>query len=230
MLPDSEKKYNRTLDKTQKKYRQNLCKRLTNMSTKHPKEFWKILNQGKRKTRPNISLQKLFEFFKNLNTAPSDDIGADLPNLNVEESNQLNYELNKHIEKEEILKCIKKLKNNKARGEDAIIKNEYIKATSDQFIVDYEKLFNLIFESGIVPESWLIRNIIPIYMNKGDSNDPNNFRPITIVSCLDKLFTAVLTERLNKYSENFLILNENQCGFRQGYCTMDNISTLYALF
>ena len=103
--------------------RQNLCKRLKNISTKHPKEFWKILNQGKRKTRPNISLQKLFEFFKNLNTAPSDDIGADLPNLNVEESNQLNYELNKHIEKEEILKCIKKLKDNKARGEDAIIKN-----------------------------------------------------------------------------------------------------------
>jgi hypothetical protein len=41
-----------------------------------------------------------------------------LPNLSVEELNQLNYELNIHIEKEEILKCIKKLKNNKARGED----------------------------------------------------------------------------------------------------------------
>ena len=230
MLPDSEKKYNRTLDKTQKKYRQNLCKRLTNMSTKHPKEFWKILNKGKRKTRPNMSLQNLFEFFKNLNTAPSDDIGADLPNLNVEELNQLYYELNIHIEKEEILKCIKKLKNNKARGEDAIIKNEYIKATSDQFIVDYEKLFNLIFESGIVPESWLIGNIIPIYMNKGDSNDLKDFRSITIVCCLCKSFTAVLTERLNKYSDNFLILNKIQCGFRQVYCTMGYIFTLCAFF
>jgi hypothetical protein len=152
MLAESEKDYKRTLDKTQRKYRQNLCRRLKNMRTKDPKEFWKILNQGKRKTQPNISLQKLFEFFKNLNTAPSDDIGADLPNLNVEELNQLNYELNIHIEKEEILECIKKHKNNQASGEDAII-NEYIKATSDQFIVVYEKLFNLIFESGIVPES-----------------------------------------------------------------------------
>jgi hypothetical protein len=112
MLAESEKDYKRTLDKTQRKYRQNLCRRLKNMRTKDPKEFWKILNQGKRKTQPNISLQKLFEFFKNLNTAPSDDIGADLPNLNVEELNQLNYELNIHIEKEEILKCIKKHKNN----------------------------------------------------------------------------------------------------------------------
>ena len=151
MLAESEKIYKRTLDKTRRKYRQNLCRRLKNMHTKDPKEFWKILNQRKRKTQPNISLQKLFEFFKNLNTTPSDDIGADWPNLNVEELNQLNYQLNIRIEKEEILKCIKKLKNNKASGEDAII-NEYIKATSDQFIV-YGKLFNLIFKSGIVPES-----------------------------------------------------------------------------
>jgi hypothetical protein len=53
--------------------------------------------------------------------------------------------------------------------------------------------------SGIVPESWLIRNIIPICKNKGDSNDPKNFLPITIVSCLGKLFTVVLTEQLNRY-------------------------------
>ena len=67
-------------------------------------------------------------------------------------------------------------------------------------------------------------------MNKGDSKDLKDFRSITIVSCLGKPFTVVLTERLNKYSENLLILNENQCGFRQGYCTMDNIFMLYAFF
>ena len=53
MLAESEKNYN----KTQRKYRQNLCRRLKNMHTKDPKEFWEILNQGKLKTLPNISLQ-----------------------------------------------------------------------------------------------------------------------------------------------------------------------------
>jgi hypothetical protein len=72
-------------------------------------------------------------------------------------------------------------------------------AVKSQFIVVYEKLFNLIFESGIVPESWLIRNLIPIYKNKGDSNDPKIFLPITIVSCLGKLFTAVLTAWFNVF-------------------------------
>jgi hypothetical protein len=76
----------------------------------------------------------------------------------------------------------------------------------------------------------VVGNIIPIYKNKGDSNDPKNFRPITLVSCLGKLFTAILSERLSKYSDNFFVMHENQCGFRQGYCTVDNLFTLYSFF
>jgi hypothetical protein len=35
--------------------------------------------------------------------------------------------------------------------------------------------------------------------------------------------SAVLSERLTKYSDDFFILNENQCGFRKGYSTLDNL-------
>ena len=143
--------------------------------------------------------------------------------------NGQNYNLNLYIQKDEIIKCIQKLKNNNSGGEDAII-NEYIKTTSNQFIEIYEKLFNLIFDTGFIPESWVVGNIIPIYKNKGDSNDPKNFRPITLVSCLGKLFTAILSERLSKYSDDFFVMHENQCGFRQGYCTVDNLFTLYSFF
>ena len=51
-----------------------------------------------------------------------------------------------------------------------------------------------------MPSSWLIGMIKPIYKNKGDKFDPKNFRPITIVSCLGKLFTAILNERLTEFS------------------------------
>ena len=43
--------------------------------------------------------------------------------------------------------------------------------------------FNIIFETGILPQSWLNGIIKPIYKNKGDVKDPKNYRPITIVSC-----------------------------------------------
>jgi hypothetical protein len=62
----------------------------------------------------------------------------------------------------------------------------------------YIELFNIIFEKGIIPDSWLVGYIKPIYTNKGDKLDPKHFRPITILSCVSKLFTAILNERVNK--------------------------------
>jgi hypothetical protein len=112
----------------------------------------------------------------------------------------------------EIFKCIKNLKNNRACGDDCII-NEYIKSTSNQFIELYEKLFNLIFKSGVIPEMWVSGTIKPFYKNKGDKFNPKNYRPITIVSCFGKLFTAVLNARLSEFSDEILLINENQCGF-----------------
>jgi hypothetical protein len=117
------------------------------------------------------------------------------------------------------------LKNEKASGEDEII-NEYIKSTVNQFINVYEKLFNVIFDNDIMPSSWLIGMIKPTYKNKGDKFDPKNYRPITIVSCLGKLFTAILNGRLTEFSESFSVLSENQSGFRKGYSTSDNMFTL----
>jgi hypothetical protein len=125
--------------------------------------------------------------------------------------------------------CIKKLKCNKASGEDYIT-NEYIKATTTQFINIYEKLFNVIFDTGIIPDIWLIGSIKPIFKNKGNKYDPNNFRPITILSCLGKLFTSILNDRLNTFSEEFKVLNDSQCGFRKQYSTIDSIFILYSFF
>ena len=63
-------------------------------------------------------------------------------------------------------------------------------------------------------------NIVPFYKNKGAKTYPKNFRPITILSCFGKLFTSVLNNRLNTFSDEFLLLNENQTGFCSHYILM----------
>lgn len=88
---------------------------------------------------------------------------------------------------------------------------------------------NLILNTGHLPNDWLFGKIKPIYKNKGDSLDPNNYRPITLLSCLGKLFTAALNERLNMFLEENNLLNENQAGFRKHHSTTDHIFTLYSL-
>jgi len=90
----------------------------------------------------------------------------------------------------------------------------------------YFKSFNCI----LVPGTWLSGNIIPIFKNKGKSSDPKNYRLISILSCLGKLFTSMLNKRLNADSDEFVLINESQVGFRHKYSTNQNIISLHSLF
>ena len=59
--------------------------------------------------------------------------------------------------------------------------------------------------------------ILPLYKNKGNREEFDNYRGITILSCLGKLFTAVINARLNKFANDDYLNNENQTGFRKWY-------------
>ena len=73
-------------------------------------------------------------------------------------------------------------------------------------------------------------NLIPVFKNKGSKKEPQNYRPITLLSCLGKIFIAILNNRLCNYLNELIIIHENQAGFRHGYSTIDHIFSLYALF
>ena len=83
--------------------------------------------------------------------------------------------------------------HSKVCREDKII-NEYIKNTSDIIIDIYDKLVNVVFDSGILPSIWLIGMIKPINKNKNKNNgDPN-----------DPHLTAILNARLSTFLKSFL--------------------------
>ena len=81
----------------------------------------------------------------------------------------------------------------------------------------------------MVPQQWCIGYIRPLYKNKGDPNDPNNYRGITITSCSGKLFTTLINSRLDKFVENMELIGLEQAGFRSGYSTVDHIFVLNSL-
>ena len=110
--------------------------------------------------KKQIILNEFYEYFRNINSAENieDDQEVD---INLHDNNDI---LNSQITDQEIMNCIKNLKNNKAFGNDIIL-NEYIKTTANQLLPIYTNLFNLIFETGIIPEIWLEGIIHPIYKN-----------------------------------------------------------------
>ena len=93
----------------------------------------------------------------------------------------------------------------------------------------HTKIFNLVLDSGQITEKWTDGFIIPIYKQKDSINDPDNYRGITILSCLGKLFTSILNTRINSYVEMYGLIGENQAGFRKSYGTLDHIFNMKCL-
>ena len=223
-LYNESKLYKQTMHKYIKKHKLDKIKKLRNIQSTEPKVYWKYLKSLQQNTtNTHPTLNQLYDYFKNINQ--SDESQQHVPNTIIENTDDI---LNAKISSTEISKCIKNLKNGKAPADDSIL-NEYIKSTKDLFLPVYEKLFNVIFDTGIMPNAWLEGIIRPIYKNKGDPKEANNYRPITILSCLGKVFTSVLNSRLTKFLDSNEIILENQAGFRKGYATTDHIFVLNAL-
>jgi len=143
-------------------------------------------------------------------------------------NHSINEEVNKPFTTEEVSKLIRKLRNNKASGIDNII-NEYLKHCPKKVMEIIVKLFNIVLESGVIPSEWCIGMINPIYKNKGSMDEADNYRGITLLSCVGKLFTACLNSRLSYYLEATGTLGEEQAGFRENYSTTDHTFVLHAL-
>jgi hypothetical protein len=217
------KEYKKCVKYCFKKYQTDRCYKIRNLKTNDTKAYWKVLSSEDTKFEPpKPSCDTFLQFFKSMN----------ISTVNIEPciSDNIieNEELNKDVTPEELLPCLQKLKTNKACSDDHIT-NEFLKHSSKKMLQIYALLFNVILNTGIVPTSWTVGTIKPIYKNKGDTNDPNNYRGITILSCFGKLFTSFLNSRLTSYIEKNKILGKEQAGFRESHSTIDHLFTIHAL-
>ena len=74
-----------------------------------------------------------------------------------------------------------------------------------------------------MPDAFGFGIIVPKMKDKtGDSNSLNNYRGITLISVISKLFEILLLE----YSENVLLTDDLQFGFKKGLGCSDAIFTL----
>ena len=112
-------------------------------------------------------------------------------------------------------------------GSDCLI-NEYFIESCDIISSHLVDLFNIIFNSGYFPDQWSKGIIISLH-KKNDPDDVNNYRGITLVSCLSKIFTGILNRRLSYFCENNEILSDVQFGFRPKRSTTDDSFVLLSL-
>ena len=187
------------------------------------KVFWKLLDKIHSKPKhfansiPGIKWENHFKSV--LQTRRT--------NLVYPEDSRVEGPLDYEITMEELIKASYVLKPNKSSGRDSIT-NEMISSLIDVNPGILIKLFNGILKNNVKIRDWTFSIIIPIHKS-GIKTDPSNYRGIAVLSCISKLFTAILNIRLRTFVSEKNILCDEQLGFREGNRTSDAHLILYNL-
>lgn len=136
-------------------------------------------------------------------------------------------ELNVNITVEEINQAINQLKIGRSWGADNFLNKFFIHGSCALLPYLYS-LFNKILTLEYFPKTWSEGYIVPLH-KKGKLNDVNNFRGITLLSIVGKLFSRILNNRLTEWAEEYYVYIEAQAGFRESMGTVDNIFVLHGL-
>lgn len=128
---------------------------------------------------------------------------------------------------DEITKCLSNCKNGKAPVTDGV-DYSFFKNLPQNWLMYINHLFNKILTQEKVPNEWGNLSTFMLF-KKGDSTDPDNYRPITLVNCLAKIFTQILSELLISWAEGLNLIPESQVGFRKGRSCVDNLFNLMSI-
>ena len=104
-----------------------------------------------------------------------------------------------------------------------LLTNRMLKKEKKTFATLLTPLINESLAAGIFPEVLKIAKVIPIH-KKGDKRNMNNYRPISLLPVLSKIFEKILNAQLTEHLDKYKIIDENQYGFRSGHSTEDAIT------
>ena len=121
----------------------------------------------------------------------------------------------------EFLAAASNLSSSTATGPDKVAYPmlKHLPRSSMDFLLH---IFNLSWSSHSFPSIWKT-SIIPIHKMGKPLDSPASFRPISLTSCVSKLFERIILSRLLFFLESNSILSPHQAGFRPGRSTLDQI-------
>ena len=220
--------YRRMCRMKRKQFYKSDAERMLKISKSDPNKFWKEVKSDKpRHQLPDLDF---YTHFRNLAQSESTlgiDGRAETENPAHSEYRRAVDSLDEPFTLTELSTAINNLKKNKSAGIDLIL-NEFIVNASLQVKLIILTLFNVLLKLEYYPEFWANGCVTPVF-KKGNNTDTNNYRGITVLSCIGKLFTRLLNDRLNKWAESESVLTESQFGFRKSRGTTECIFILKGL-
>lgn len=189
-------------------------------------EIWKKLswykNSSKRQSIPEIQgNRQLQDLFLQHISPDSVYITTDIHVTEEIDNDNLTAE----IKEEEIQEVLMKKNSSTAPGHDGITYT-LIKMMPTIWFIWLAKAYTQILKTGIVPISWKSIVVHPIKKPNTRGLSVTDYRPISLLSTLRKIFEKIIQERLSFYLERNSLWPKSQYGFRKGFSSAFNIYTL----
>ena len=123
------------------------------------------------------------------------------------------------------MKIIAEINTKKATGPDNI-SGYILKITSITIAPVLAQLFSECMAQGIFPDKLKIAKILPIHKAEA-KNLSTNYRPISLLSILGKIFEKAISARFLKFLDKHNVLTQNQFGFRKNRSTDQAVTEVY---
>lgn len=218
MYLESNRKYISICRKKFRKHLSKICYSLKDI--KNSKDWWKWVNYFKNKvsmTMGDITAEEFgSHFYRVLNNFDSLNFSF-APPLVVDVLLDSNFTVG------EMEALLKDMKENKAAGLDRV-PIEFYKFGGATLMQAMINIFNKLLNGESI--AWSNKSVIIPLFKKGDKNDVNCYRGITLVNAPDKILAGLMLNRLKTWVNQNEILVENQAGFRKNYSTVDNLFCL----
>lgn len=125
------------------------------------------------------------------------------------------------ISQSDVLSIIAGMEGNKSPGYDNI-SAKFVKECAQELAPTFVHLFNKMVSSSIYPNCLKIHKVVPI-PKKSNASSIDDYRPVAVLSIVDKIIEKVLFHKLSDYFEGNNLLYDLQFGFRKGCSTVDAV-------
>lgn len=222
-------KYKQALNECNKLYRDKLKIHVQNYydkkifsSDNKTKSMWRFINDVQKKVSgKNIEIfddgvklsdECLADMFNDhFSSAPSNRGDIDYMFLDSNTSFCRNTCFLSPVCKFDVLSLVNTLRNSNSAGFDGV-SNKLIKNCKDYLCEVIAYLINLSFSKGIFPEALKLAVVIPLY-KKGDRNNVSNYRAISLLSSISKIFELHLRNQMLQFLQSNKMLSASQHGF-----------------
>ena len=247
--------FDKTYRRLERQYKRGQMLKIEDVCNTNPNEFWKYIKNLGPKRKNNIPMEVYSENndiiydqaavldkwrseFEGLYNPQGgninenwlkyikDEIGM-FENIMLDPLFESSNVLNSDFTFKEVEQATLKSKNKKAVGIDKL-PNEILK--NHHIILVMKELFQLCFDTSTIPSVWLKAIVLPI--TKSSENDPRiplNYRGLSLLSCVSKIFTSLLNGLITRFLNENEILVDEQNGFRKSRSCTDHVFALHSI-